>query len=57
MNKRDQGNLDFLLTASTETLKDWYAKASEDDREYAMELLMRAAGKMRLFDGQTRTLH
>lgn len=57
MNKRDQSNLDFLLTVSPETLKDWYAKASEDDREYAMELLMRAAGKLRLFDGQARTIH
>lgn len=39
MNKHDQDNLRFLLTASKETLQDWYSQINEDDLAYAMELL------------------
>lgn len=39
MNKHDRDNLKFLLTASKETLQDWYSKMDEDDLRYAMELL------------------
>lgn len=39
MNKHDRDNLKFLLTASKETLQDWYSKMDEDDLCYAMELL------------------
>jgi hypothetical protein len=45
MNKRDEGNLAFLMQGDTPALRRWYEAATEDDREYAMELLMRAAGK------------
>lgn len=36
---RDQANLQFLLTLTSEALANWYAQASEDDIEYASELL------------------
>jgi hypothetical protein len=39
MNQHDRDNLKFLLTASRETLQDWYNKMDEDDLLYAMELL------------------
>lgn len=39
MNEWDRNNLEFLLNASPDVLKDWYDKVDEDDREYASELL------------------
>lgn len=45
MNKRDEGNLAFLMQGDTPALRRWYETATEDDKDYAMELLMRAAGK------------
>lgn len=39
MSNHDLENLDFLLNASEEVLKDWYEQASSDDIEYAAELL------------------
>lgn len=39
MNQRDQDNLDFLLNASPEVIQDWYAHMSDDDIQYAFELL------------------
>lgn len=39
MNHDDRENLKFLLTASKETLQDWYSKMGEDDYKYALELL------------------
>jgi len=41
MNQRDRDNLNFLLQATPESLAAWYAQASEDDLEYADELLDR----------------
>ena len=43
MNEHDRSNLNFLLNASAETLKDWYEKMDEDDHLYAQELLAMAA--------------
>lgn len=42
MNEHDKANLQFILSASKETLKDWYESLSEDDAVYAEELLARA---------------
>jgi hypothetical protein len=42
MNKHDKDNLNFLLTASKETLNDWYNSLGEDDIDYAFELLQMA---------------
>ena len=39
MNKHDEDNLRFLLTVSPETLRDWYNSVSQDDIDYAKELL------------------
>lgn len=39
MNHHDRENLKFLLSASPETLKDWYEKVDPEDHEYAMELI------------------
>lgn len=39
MNDWDRQNLEFLLNASPEVLKDWYDKMDADDHEYASELL------------------
>ena len=39
MNEYDRENLQFLLNADEETLKDWYSKVDVDDHEYASELL------------------
>lgn len=39
MNEHDLDNLKFLLTASPETLTDWYNSVSEDCHEYAKEIL------------------
>lgn len=52
MNKHDRKNLEFLLNADRDTLRDWYDSVDEDDHEYAMELLMQAATVH-----ESRTLH
>jgi hypothetical protein len=39
MNEHDRQNLEFLLHASPEVLKDWESKMPTDDLEYAQELL------------------
>lgn len=41
MDPNDLLNLVFLLEASKETILDWWKNTSEDDHEYAMELLDR----------------
>ena len=39
MNERDRDNLEFLLSASPETIKDWFQQVSEDDHYYAEEIM------------------
>lgn len=39
MNQYDRDNLNFLMMASDEVLREWYNSASLDDLEYAQELL------------------
>jgi len=39
MNQHDKDNLQFLLTASPDVLKDWYDSVDRDDHEYAIELI------------------
>lgn len=39
MSEYDRLNLQFLLNASKDVIIDWYSKVSEDDHEYAAELL------------------
>lgn len=39
MSESDIDNLKFLVTASAETLRDWYFSVDADDIQYAQELL------------------
>lgn len=39
MDKQDRDNLDFLLNSDPDTLFVWYNTVSQDDLEYAEELL------------------
>jgi hypothetical protein len=39
MNQHDKDNLQFLLTATPDVLKDWYDSVDRDDHEYAIELI------------------
>jgi hypothetical protein len=39
MNDYDWENLQFLLNADEETLRDWYDKVDVEDHEYASELM------------------
>ena len=39
MNQNDRDNLNFLLNASPEVIKDWYSQVDQDDILYAHELL------------------
>jgi hypothetical protein len=43
MNNHDRANLEFMLSASKETLAEWYNTLSEDDLAYAQELLNAAS--------------
>jgi hypothetical protein len=51
MSERDLDNLEFLLTASNETLTDWFSKMEQDDIDYAFELLEMA--KLEMIDQAT----
>lgn len=42
MNDNDKHNLDFLLSADSATLQDWYNKMGPEDHQYADELLKQA---------------
>lgn len=48
MNPHDRANLEFLLTASADVMKQWHQQASQDDYEYAMELLAQASEELAL---------
>lgn len=48
MNEQDQDNLRFLMTSSEDELAIWYNQTSEDDIEYAMELLASALNEIKL---------
>jgi len=47
MNPHDKSNLDFLLTAEIETIRDWAGKMGSDDIAYAQELLLQHAADLR----------
>ena len=48
MNPYDRANLSFLMHASPETIRDWYERVSEDDIQYALELIQMARLEMSL---------
>jgi hypothetical protein len=39
MDDHDRANLEFLLTATPEALKEWSEEVTQDDLDYAQELL------------------
>ena len=39
MDMNDKNNLDFLLRVSEKGLKEWYKQATDDDIQYALELM------------------
>ena len=39
MNSNDRANLEFLRSLTDDALQNWFSQASEDDVEYAQELL------------------
>jgi hypothetical protein len=47
MNAHDRKNLDFLLKAEPETIRDWAKKMQGDDIVYAQELLLQHARDLR----------
>jgi len=47
MNQHDRSNLDFLLKAEPETIRDWAGKMGSDDITYAQELLLQHAADLR----------
>lgn len=57
MNNRDKKNLAFLMQGDTPALRKWYEESTEDCKEYAMELLMRATKRIVQTDEGLRTLH
>jgi hypothetical protein len=46
MNDHDRGNLQFLLTADESVMQEWYNQVSQDDIEYALELLQMANAEL-----------
>ena len=46
MNPHDKKNLDFLMSATPEVLREWYAHVSQDDVDYATELLAYASAEL-----------
>lgn len=47
MNQRDRDNLEFLLTSSPGTLKDWYYRMDAEDHQYAKHIMDMYAAELR----------
>jgi hypothetical protein len=47
MNQHDRKNLDFLLAAEIDVIRDWAGKMGSDDINYAQELLLQHAQDLR----------
>ena len=47
MNQHDRKNLDFLLKAEPDVIRDWAGKMDSDDINYAQELLLQHAADLR----------
>jgi hypothetical protein len=47
MNPHDKHNLDFLLKAEPDVIRDWAGKMNPDDIVYAQELLLQHAEDLR----------
>ena len=47
MNQHDRKNLEFLLAAEPDVIRDWAKKMQGDDIVYAQELLLQHAADLR----------
>ena len=47
MNQHDRSNLEFLLKAEPDVIRDWAGKMGSDDINYAQELLLQHAADLR----------
>lgn len=47
MNKHDRDNLNFLLHLDSDAFEQWYESVSQDDLDYAQEIMAQAALEMR----------
>jgi hypothetical protein len=47
MNAHDRSNLEFLLKAEPDVIRDWAGKMNPDDITYAQELLLQHADDLR----------
>lgn len=56
MDEHDRKNLQFLLNASEATIRDWWGKITDDDRQYAAELLQAHAAELREQSTRLRTV-
>lgn len=54
-NEVDRNNLNFLINASQETIKDWYRTCTVDDVNYARELMDAYALEVREMALEIRT--
>ena len=48
MNSRDRANLDFLMNTSAEDFESWLGAASNDDIDYALELVKKSKSELLL---------
>jgi hypothetical protein len=46
MNDHDRDNLRFLMTIPKESFNEWLDQASEDDVQYALEIIKTAKAEM-----------
>lgn len=46
MNDYDKNNLQFIMNLSADEFGDWYATLSDDDCDYAIELLKTARAEI-----------
>jgi len=42
MNKWDKNNFDFIMSLSSRDFEEWYVELSDDDIQYAIELMNQA---------------
>ena len=61
MNDFDRENVNFLLNASKEDMEDWYLHATEDDYNYALQIIRAARTELEmqeleLIDGEVECM-
>ena len=54
MNAHDKSNLQFIMALTQEEFEVWYGQISDDDSEYAMELLKQARQELTIQEMELR---